>query len=403
MVKIIPFQAVRPRRDLVHLVTSMPYYKYPKHILEALLDSNPYSFIHIINPEFTEQQGKTMPNSTERFEKVRARYDEFKRSEYFLKEEKPCYYLYRQTNGANVYCGVIAGVAIENYVNGVVKIHEDTLSRRVETFQKYLEICKFNAEPVLITHEDRKELQDLKEQYYDVRPEYEHTTPNGVKHELWVISSQEDQGILQVVFEGMRNVYLADGHHRSESSAQLHAVNKDVDSFMAYLIPESDLKIYDYNRVVDYTQDLSIDEVLDRISSNFDCVLVSEEGAAPSRIHEFALYGDGQWYKLTLRNNSFDDPVRNLDSAILSELVLDPVFEIKDLRLDDRVRFVEGVRGLNALSEDVDSGRSKIAFALFPVTLDQMKAVADANKIMPPKSTWIEPKLRSGLTIYEWD
>ena len=407
MAKIIPFKAVRPTRDKVHLVASRAFYSYKKNILAAKLESNPYTFIHIINPEFREDD-KTKPNTSERFEKVKDKYQEFKSNGVLVQDEKAAFYIYRQAGPDNSFTGIVAGASIQDYIDKKIKVHEQTITAREQVFKKYLDICGFNAEPVLLTYPDSKTIDDVFEKYYSIRPEFEFATTDEVVHEIWPITELSDQLIIEKEFESFNSIYIADGHHRSSSSVLL-GQDKTAEKgeglhnyFLSYFIPESQLKIYDFNRLALDLNGLSIDAFLSSVSEKFD--ISESEKSKPTELHEFRMYLENKWYKLVAKSNSFnaENPVGNLDSSILSDNILAPILNITDLKTSDRIAFVGGLEGMDALEKKVDEGKAKVAFALFPVSVEQLKHVADTGSIMPPKSTWIEPKLRSGLTIYEF-
>jgi len=410
MSKIIPFKAVRPTRDKAYLVSSRPSYSYKKKHLESKLEGNPYTFLHVINPEFREDDS-TKPNTVERFEKVKDKYDEFKSLGYFTQDEVPAIYIYRQITPANTYIGIIAAASVDDYLNGKIKVHEHTLSQREEMFKKYLNVCKFNAESVLLTYKDNKDVDSLFEKYINTRSEYEFTNTREIKHDLWVVSDQKDIAALQDAFANVEHSYIADGHHRVSSSALYtqsqrekgYIGDEDFNYFMAFYIAESKLRIFSYNRTVSSLNDLTSEEFLLQIEKSFT-LKKSTEAYCPKSLHNLSMYFGESWYSLTIKDEFIDNdnPVGCLDAQLLSNLVLSPILGIHDLKTDNRVNFIEGTKGMEALQEAVDSNIAKVAFGFFPVSIDQLKRVADTNNIMPPKSTWIEPKIRSGLTVFEF-
>ena len=410
MSKIIPFKAVRPTRDKAYLVSSRPSYSYKKKHLESKLEGNPYTFLHVINPEFREDDS-TKPNTVERFEKVKDKYDEFKSLGYFTQDEVPALYIYRQITPTNTYIGIIAAASVDDYLNGKIKVHEHTLSQREEMFKKYLNVCKFNAESVLLTYKDNEDIDALFEKYVNTRSEYEFTNTREIKHDLWVVSDQKDIAALQDAFANVEHSYIADGHHRVSSSALYtqsqrekgYIGNEDFNYFMAFYIAESKLRIFSYNRTVSSLNDLTPEEFLLQIEKSFT-LTKSKEAYHPKSLHNLSMYFGESWYSLTIKDEFIDNenPVGCLDAQLLSTLVLSPILGIHDLKTDNRVNFIEGTKGMEALQESVDSNISKVAFGFFPVSIDQLKRVADTNNIMPPKSTWIEPKIRSGLTVFEF-
>lgn len=410
MAKIIPFKAIRPTRDKAYLVSSMPAYIYKKHLLEAKLESNPYTFLHVINPEF-RADNKTQPNSVERFEKVKERFDEFNDAGIFMQDEKESFYIYRQITPTNTYVGLISGISVDDYLNGNIKIHEHTLTQREETFKLYLDVCQFNAEPVLLTYKDNPAVDAVINKYLATRSEYEFCTTHHIKQDLWLVNDENDIATLVEAFKNINEIYIADGHHRSASSV-LYTQSKRAENpnynpdapfnfFLSYLIPESKLNIIEYNRTVSSLNEHTPESFLSEVAKIFD-VEEKTTDYSPTKRHNFSMYLAGKWYSLTAKKGTYDenDIVGNLDARILTTNILTPILGITDLKTDNRIEFMEGTKGAEGLREKVDSEEAIVAFGLFPVAIEQLKAVADANNIMPPKSTWIEPKMRSGLTIY---
>ncbi|MCT4580721.1 MAG: DUF1015 domain-containing protein [Flavobacteriales bacterium] len=406
MINIKPFKAVRPPRDKANLVASRPFYNYKKHILTAKLEGNPYTFLHVINPEF-KADDRTKPNTRERFEKVKNKYDDFKLSNILQTEDTEAFYIYRQITPTNTYIGIIAGVAVENYINGQIKVHEHTLTEREKTFCKYIDVCKFNAEPVLLTYKDEPEINQIIDQYINTRSEYEFTTTDHIKHDLWIIAETAEIQKIQTIFNHIPKVYIADGHHRTASSALYATENKHLESaqyFLSYFIAESKLRIYDFNRAISGLNGLTKVDFLEEVNHYFTITETSNSPLKPTQLHEFTMYLDHQWYRLNTKSNFIDSnsPVGSLDPQILSDTILSKILGVTDLKNDTRAHFIEGTKGLTALEEIVNNNIADVSFALHPVSIDQLKLIADTNNIMPPKSTWIEPKLRSGLTIYEF-
>lgn len=414
MARLKPFKAFRPRRDLAHLVASRPVYTYKQNILTAKLEENPYTFIQIIHPEYTEEdETKTEPNSPERSEKVRIKFEEFIEAGVFIQDTEDALYVYKQTKREHEYLGVIAGASIGEYNENKIKKHEATLTSREEMFTNYLDIVGFNAEPVLLCHEKNELIDRLLEQITTLRPEYEFTTTDHVRHELWLIQGRPMDALLQA-FEQLDTLYIADGHHRTASSARLHERmierndgTKQTENhayFLSFLISEERMTIFPFNRLVKTTNGLSKEEILAHLSPSFDIspLPVAEE---PKRIHDIHMYMDHQWYKLTSKAHiiSKENAVSSIDAEIITRYVLSPILGIQDLKTDANISFLSGETSVEGIEQAVNKGVFKIGFALYPVAIEQVKAVADENAIMPPKSTWVEPKLRSGLTIYKID
>jgi len=405
MAKIRPFKAVRPHRDKAHLVASRSYVTYGEEELNEKLNDNPYTFLHIIRPEMVASVRKSMKRK-ERFHLVREGYNYFRNMGLLKKDEEPAYYVYRQTNSVDSFTGVIAGVAVEEYSGGNVKIHEETITKREKIFHEYLEITGFNAEPVLLAYEDRDEINQIVSQITNDRPEYEFYTTDKVKHEMWLLQNREVQTWLEIEMENVESLYIADGHHRSASSSlvsQIHGGETSAphNSFMSLLMPKSQLKIYDYNRLVHDLNGMTSADFIEKLRDSF-IVEQHMDVYKPNSLHNLSCYVDNTWYSLTVRPEKIGDGlIDKLDSRILTNLVLKPLLDIQDLKTDDRIDFMNGRVGMRGLETAVDSGGFVAAFALYPVTFEQLKEVSDAKEIMPPKSTWIEPKLRSGMTIYE--
>lgn len=406
MANIKPFRAYRPARDKAHLVITKPYYAYKKSVLKAKLETNPYTFIHVITPDYNPKS-LPIPGTRTRYPRIRAEFKRFLDGEIFFKEEKPSFYIYKQSNGGNVYLGLIAGASVEDYDNGNIKKHEATITQRELMFADYLEMTGFNAEPVLISYEKDQTIEDLLNKVVKTRPEYEFSTTDLIKHEFWVIPKEDEAELIQL-FAKIPSTYIADGHHRCASSSVLAKrnsgkKNSPTDHFLAYFISEDRLKIMDFNRLIYDYNGLTKKEIRDLIELNFILTKSTEPILKPSKVHELTMYLGGIWYFLTPKQGTFDpnDAVGCLDADILTKNVLEPIFNIKDLKTDERIAFISGDQGMKGIKRAVDSGQAKVGFALYPIGIEQIKRVANENRIMPPKSTWIEPKLRSGLTIYD--
>ncbi len=412
MPTIIPFKAIRPTRDKVSLVASRSYESYSRQQRESRLRDNPFSFLQIVNPGFKYHKEI---KGIERYQLVRNRYQEFKEAEIFIQESQASFYVYKIVNReGRIFHGIIGAASIADYNNNFIRKHEDTLSKREELFKDYLKTVGFNAEAVLLTYPDHEGLSSFMDKVILDRPEYEFTTTYRDTHYLWPISDEASITLIQQAFSSMEALYIADGHHRSASSALLHAEiqnttetskqNDGFDSFMAYLIPESDLKIYEFNRLVKDLNGLSKDEFLIQLDTVFR---IEERGAdyyKPSEKHHFSMYLEGSFYSLYLRKQhiSFENALEALDTYILNHFVLKPILGINDARNDNRLAYSHGKKDLAYVKSLVDSGKFKVGFGLLPITTEEMRNVADEGLTMPPKSTYIEPKLRSGITIYEF-
>jgi len=404
MIELKPFCALRPPRDKAYLVATRSYLTYTESELEDKLNNNPFTFLHIINPA----KGRGLDYGPEKYQRVKKEFENRLEEGIFQQDTHPSFYLYRQVKDGNEYIGLIAAVAVKDYLEGRIKKHEKTLTRREEMFTDYLQTTGFNAEPVLLTYQDDLRLDQIFAQYIEQRSEYEFTSTDRVLHQLWLIDDQAHCQIISETFKEQDCLYIADGHHRCASSALLAArLASHGDGahnyFMALLIGEEQMKVYDFNRLVKNTTGKSELKILHELEEHF---LIERKGKSifrPEKLHEIGMYLKGEWYKIVPKTGTFDpgDAVSHLDADILSQNALDPVFGIEDLKNDKRVSFVPGTEGLEYLQNKVDQNSYQVAFALHPVTVDQIKKVSDAGLTMPPKSTYVEPKLRSGLTVYK--
>lgn len=412
MAKIIPFKAFRPPRNMVHLVASRSFVSYSRSGLNHKLSTNPYSFINIINPEFGSRV-KTKPNSTNRFKKVRDKFQEFIDKGIFIQDQRENLYVYRQKFKGNTYTGIIAGASIDDYENGTIKKHEHTILKREVVFKKYLETTDMNAEPVLMTHPDNEVINQVMSAVTSTPPEYDFMTANSASHEFWLISETKHITAIQEQFEQFDALYIADGHHRCASSNLLghemrrknpnHRGDEKYNYLMSFFIPESQLNILEFNRVVENLNGLSDEEFLGKLDDLFFIKKLNVSHFKPKSYNQIGMYLSGAWYALDAKIGTFDQnhPVERLDVSILSTNILDPILGIKDLRTDKRVQFLGGRNDSNLLKQLIDKGKMKVGFVLHPVTVDQLKNVADMHQYMPPKSTYIEPKIRSGLALYK--
>ena len=414
MAKVIPFKAVRPTRAIVGLVASRSYQSYTVQEREARMDYNPYTFLHIVNPGYKYDKVIT---GEERYKLVRNRYLEFKEDKIFHQDEKASYYVYKIVNRHHqTFNGIIAATSAVDYENDVIKKHEDTIETREETFKSYLKTVGFNAEPVLLTYPDNDTIASIIKETQKNHAEFEFTMTYRDTHYLWKIDDPESIKIIQDEFEKMNTIYIADGHHRSASSFLLHKEEKAINPnhtgeepynfFMSYLIPESDLVIHEFNRLVKDLNGLKKEEFLIKLDEAFRIQDRGSTPYTPSKPHHFSMYLDGSFYSLYLRKSiyKFKTSLDKLDAQILYKTILKPILGIEDLRNDNRIKYfhthgrdeIVNVKGI------VDSGKFKVGFGMCPVKVEQMKKIADDGLKMPPKSTYILPKLRSGVTIYEF-
>ena len=404
MSKIIPFKAVRPTPDKVALVTCRNYDDYSPAELASWLDFNPYSFLHVINPAYVHSQKITLDK---RFKGVSHKYQDFKNDGIFLEDEKASFFLYEIQTKSQSFTGIVCGTSIEDYKNNVIKKHEDTLQYRVELFKDYLHQTGFNTEPVLITYPDNAEINLWISNKKKEQPIYNFSTTNKEKHTLWKVTSDEEIAWLSTQFEKISELYIADGHHRSASAELLHDQylsedNDNLNYFMSFLIAESNVKIYEFNRIIRDLNGHSKENFLEQLANHFIIKPKEQELWKPQSKFEFGMYLDGAFYALFYKlENTTNSLLQNLDAQILYDKVLQPILGIEDLRNDERIEYIPGKQSILTIKELVDEGEFEVGFMLFPSDISEIKALADNNLIMPPKSTYIEPKFRSGLMVYE--
>jgi uncharacterized protein (DUF1015 family) len=412
MSKIIPFKAVRPTPDKIGLVTCRNYDDYSSAELAAWLSFNPYSFLHVIHPAYVHSQKITLDK---RFKGVAHKYQDFKEDGVFMEEEKPVFFLYEIKTKTQSFTGIVAGTSLEDYKNNVIKKHEDTLQYRVEYFKDYLHQTGFNTEPVLITYPENETLNSWIAEKKKSHPIYNYSTTNKEKHQLWKIDSDEEIQWLIKQFESIPELYIADGHHRSASAEMLydedkHLRNENLNYFMSFLIAESQVKIYEFNRIIRDLNGYSKDDFLEKLSEHFIIKDKEQELWKPQSKFEFGMYLEGHFYALfykqestalSSRAQSRENILENLDAQILYAKVLQPLLGIEDLRNDERIEYIPGKQSIATIKELVDEGEFEVGFMLYPSDISEIKALADNGLIMPPKSTYIEPKFRSGLLVYE--
>ena len=411
MAKIIPFRAVRPSRDKVGLVASRPFQEYTVEEVTFQLEHNPFSFLHIINPGYKFQKEIS---GSERFQLVKNRYLEFKEEGVFIQDEKPAYYIYKTVSRNQTYCGIIAATSADDYENNVIRKHEDTISHREKLFKDYLNTVGFNTEPVLLTYPDSEVINQITSEVMQQRPEYEFSSLNRDVHYLWVVDDPALTEQIETEFKKLKAVYIADGHHRSASSWLLakesreqnpeHKGTEAYNYFLSYLIAESNLKLYEFNRLVRDLNGLSKKEFLMQLDEWFRIENRGSEFYKPSKKHHFSMYLDGEFYSLYLRktNYEFTDSMSALDPYILFTKILKPLLGIEDLKNDLRISYLPGRNDSLQVKQAVDEGEFAVGFGMLPLTFAEIKQIADEGLTMPPKSTCIEPKLRSGLTVYEF-
>ena len=396
MAIVRPFKAIRPTRDKANLVATRSYLSYSDETLKEKLEHNPFTFLHIINPNI-KQKG------INKFNAVKAKFNDFKEAGFFITEETETFYIYQQTNENQTFEGIIGATAVADYLNGNIKKHEHTITAREKMFESYLDTTGFNAEPVLLCHQKNTAITNLIQYYKVTRAEYEFATTDKTIHKLWLVNSTKDINIIINSFKSIDNLYIADGHHRSASSALLaqNSTKKNSPYFMSFLIDENQLNIINFNRLIKHTNGLTSYELIAEIKKSYTVIEKGSIPYSPNFTDEISMYIRGTWYSLVaLPENIEQDCVSKLDPAILSNNILAPILNITDEKTDKNISFESGTTPLSIIANKIDSGEYEIAFILKPISISALKEVADNNRFMPPKSTYIEPKLRSGLTIY---
>ena len=413
MATIKPFKGIRPPKQFVEEVESRPYDVLDSEEARQEAGDNEKSLYHIIKPEIDFPVG-TCEYDPRVYEKAAEKFQKFQNKGWLVQDDKEQYYIYSQTMNGKTQYGLVVGAYVEDYLNGTIKKHELTRRDKEEDRMKHVRVNNANIEPVFFAYPDNDVLNDLIMRYAATAPEYDFIAPvDGFGHKLWVVSNDADIATITEEFRKMPSLYIADGHHRSAAAALVgaekakqnpnHRGDEEYNYFMAVCFQASQLTILDYNRVVKDLNGLSSEEFLARLSENFEVTDMGADTYKPAQLHEFSLYLDGHWYSLKAKPGTFNDsdPIGVLDVDISSRLILDDILGIKDLRSSQRIDFVGGLRGLGELKRRVDSGEMRAALALYPVSMQQIMDIADSGKIMPPKATWFEPKLRSGLIIHK--
>lgn len=425
MVRIRPFAAVRPPKELVEEVAARPYDVLNSE--EAKAEASEKSLLHITKPEI-DFEPIIDEHSQPAYDKAVDNFREWQEKGWLKQDDRPYYYVYAQTMDGRTQYGLVLCAHTDDYAEGRIRKHELTRKEKEDDRMIHVRIQNANIEPVFFSYPDNAEVSEIVSRYIAREPEYDFVAEDGFGHHFWVIDSEDDIKRITELFSGIPAFYVADGHHRTAAAARVgaekrggnpaHTGDEEYNYFMAVAFPESQLKIIDYNRVVKDLNGMTAEELLDRLGSNFTVtVLGSEsdrqglvaggqkEAFKPTGLHKFSMYLAGRWYSLEALPGRYNDndPIGVLDVTILSNLVLDDLLGIKDLRTDRRIDFVGGIRGIGELARRVDSGEMAVAFALYPVSMKQLVDIADSGNIMPPKTTWFEPKLRSGLAIHKLD
>ena len=414
MAKVKPFRGVRPPKEYVEKVASKPYDVLSSEEARAEAGDNEMSLYHIIKPEIDFEPG-TGEHEPKVYDKAVENFKKFQDKGWLVQDQQDCYYIYAQTMDGRTQYGFVVGASVEDYLTGRIKKHELTRREKEADRMHHIEINNANIEPVFLAFPDNKVLQDILTRTAQTEPEYDFVSEDGIGHTLWVIKDKETIETITRAFGEIPYLYIADGHHRTAAAAHVgeekakadpnHNGTEEYNYLLAVCFPQSHLKVMDYNRVVVDLNGNTEEQFLEKLGDKF---IVEEKGTEiyhPAKLHNFSLYLGGKWYSLTAKEGTYDDndPIGVLDVTISSDYILRDILGITDLRTDKRIDFVGGIRGLGELKQRVDSGEMKMALALYPVTMKQIIDIADSGKIMPPKATWFEPKLRSGLIIHKLD
>lgn len=412
MAKVKPFKGVRPPKEIVTEVASRPYDVLNSEEARSESEGNPKSLYHIIKPEIDFEPGKD-EHSPEVYDKAVENFNAFQNNGWLVQDNKEHYYIYAQTMEGRTQYGIVIAANVDDYMNERIKKHELTRREKEEDRMKHVRINNANIEPVFFAFPDNDVLETIIKNVTATTPEYDFTAPDGFGHHFWVVEDDDTIAAITAEFEKIPYLYIADGHHRTAAAALVgnekakqnpnHKGDEEYNYFLAVAFPASHLKIIDYNRVVKDLNGLSPQDFIATLNKDFIVEEAGEEIYTPSGLHNFSLYLPGKWYSLTAREGRYDDndPIGVLDVTISSDLILRDILGIHDLRSDKRIDFVGGIRGLGELKRRVDSGEMAMALALYPVSMKQLMDIADSGNIMPPKTTWFEPKLRSGLVIHK--
>ena len=413
MAIIKPFKGIRPKKELVEKIASRPYDVLNSEEARAEAAGNEMSLYHIIKPEIDFPVG-TDEHDEKVYRKAAENFEKFQKNGWLVQDGKENYYVYAQTMNGKTQYGLVVCAYVDDYMTGKIKKHELTRKDKEEDRMKHVRVNNANIEPVFFAYPHNNELDAIVKEVTKGKPEYDFVAPlDGFGHTFWLIEDEAKIKRITEIFATIPSLYIADGHHRSAAAALVgdekrrqnpaHKGNEEYNYFMAVCFPDDQLTIIDYNRVVKDLNGLTDDQFIEKLKKNFDVELKGKDIYKPSKLHNFSMYLSGNWYSLTAKAGTYDDkdPIGVLDVTVSSNLILDEILGIKDLRTDKRIDFVGGIRGLGELKRRVDSGEMRVALALYPVSMQQLIDIADTNNIMPPKTTWFEPKLRSGLVIHK--
>ena len=413
MAIVKPFRGYRPAKELADRIASRPYDVLSSAEAKTEANGNPYSFLHVVKPEID------LPDEVDHYSDIvyNTGKNTLKRmiaEGIFAQENRAMYYIYAQSLWNKTQYGLVGCASVNDYLNNIIRKHELTRPDKEEDRKNHIRITNFNAEPVFFAYPDNNTIDRIVNRIIANKPEYDFKTPDGVQHMLWLVSDEADIKTIETVFRNeIPFTYVADGHHRTAAAAHVgedrkklnpkHTGDEEYNYFLAVHFPASQLTIIDYNRVVKDLNGYSEKEFIEKVSTHCQVKKKGNSMYKPSRVHEFSMYINGNWYALEAKAEMCNDadPIDCLDVTVLSKAILEPVLDIRDLRKSDRIDFVGGIRGLGELQKRVDNGEMAVAFALYPVSMEQLIRIADTGNIMPPKTTWFEPKLRSGLVLHE--
>lgn len=412
MAVIRQFKAIRPTPEMAEKVAALPYDVVNSEEAAEMVIGNPYSFLHVDKAEIDLPAGTDI-YSPEVYEKAKSNLEKMITDGVLVQDEKPMLYVYELTMDGRSQTGLVACTSIDEYMQGIIKKHELTREDKEQDRIRHVDICNANTGPIFLAYRTVDEISEIVDNVKKNAPVYDFTAEDGIIHRAWIIDNEETINRLVKLFKDVPNLYIADGHHRNASAAKVglkrrnenpnYTGDEEFNYYLAVIFPSDQLKILDYNRVVKDLNGLSEEEFIKKLSEKFD-IVETEGRAKPDKAYDFGMYMDGKWYMLTAKDEiKSKDAVKGLDVSILQDNVLIPILGIGNIRTDKRIDFVGGIRGLGELEKRVDSGEMKVAFAMYPTSIEQLMTIADENKIMPPKSTWFEPKLRSGLFIHSLD
>jgi uncharacterized protein (DUF1015 family) len=412
MAVVLPFKAVRPKKELAKEIAAPPYDVINSEEARQLAKGTPKSYLYISRPEI-DLDPKIDEHDDKVYVQGKINYEKFKTNGWMFQDSKPCFYIYKQVMGNHSQIGLVAVASADDYDKGIIKKHEFTRPDKEDDRTRHITTINANTEPVFFTYPAVPAIDGIVNEWIKNTPEYDFTSDDGIKHILWVCDDQKVIDSIKSEFSKLKYMYVADGHHRSAAAWRLwkvrkaqnpkHTGNEEYNFFMTVIFPDNQMNIMAYNRVVKDLNGNSKEGFLKRLGQKFN---ISENGPdSPGVNLKFSMYLDHNWYLLTAKDGSYDakDPVKRLDASILQDNLLQPILGIENPRTDKRINFVGGIRGTKELRKLVDSGKYAVAFSLHPVNIKQLISVADSGQVMPPKSTWFEPKLRSGLFVHQYD